>query len=71
LPAATATGVTTCERAVTSIPAGSSTTVAQPMMARDSRPPKGKPMRTFMRSAPRSFTLHPSSTAPEEKKNTS
>jgi hypothetical protein len=41
------------------------------MMASVSRPPSGKPMKTFARSIARSFGDHFSSTAPDEKKNTS
>ncbi len=41
------------------------------MIASDSRPPSGKPMKTLARLMFRSFCVQRSSTAPEEKKNTS
>jgi hypothetical protein len=71
LPPAATTGATTCDRDVTSTAAGRSTTVANAAIANDSMPPSGKPTRTLSRDLPRSFTLQPSSTAPDEKKNTS
>ena len=40
-------------------------------MASDNSPPSGKPMNTLARLVDRSFGVHSSSTAPEEKKNTS
>ena len=41
------------------------------MIASDSSPPSGKPISTLALFSPRSFGVHPSSTAPLEKKNTS
>ena len=40
-------------------------------MATDRIPPNGKPTSTLSRDCARSLTVHFSSTAPEEKKNTS
>ncbi len=50
---------------------GAKTSAAHAATDRDSRPPKGKPTSTFSRDVPRSRSDQPSSTAPEEKKNTS
>ena len=44
---------------------------ADAMMASDSRPPSGKPRKTLARFVARSFSVQCSSTAPDEKKNTS
>ena len=71
MPPAAATGSTTWDREVTAIACGSRTTAAQPAMANDSTPPSGKPTSTLIRDWPRSLAVQPSSTAPEEKKNTS
>ena len=71
LPSATATGSPTWPRVSTSIPAGSSTSAVQAMIASDSRPPSGKPTNTLARSCARSLRVQLSSTPPEEKKNTS
>ena len=70
-PPACATGSTTCDSVVTSIACGSSTTAAHAAIASERMPPSGKPTNTFARSVPRSFRVHFSSTAPDEKKNTS
>ena len=53
------------------MPLGIRTSAAHPAIAIDSRPPSGKPTSTLSRDWARSFTVQPSSTAPEEKKNTS
>ena len=45
--------------------------VATAAIAMDRIPPSGKPTMTFNREVPRSLTAQCSSTAPEEKKNTS
>ena len=41
------------------------------MIASDNTPPRGNPTNTFILEVSRSFAVHPSSTPPEEKKNTS
>src|SRR6185503_11205423 len=51
--------------------AGNRTTAAHAAIATDNTPPSGKPTSTLSREVPRSLTVHFSSTAPEEKKNTS
>ena len=71
LPIAVTTGNGTCERVSTWTPAGRSTSAADAMIARDSRPPSGNPMNTLAFSTARSAVDHCSSTAPDEKKNTS
>ncbi len=53
------------------MPAGSSTTAAHAAIATDRSPPSGNPTSTLTRFCARSFAVQPSSTAPEEKKNTS
>jgi len=53
------------------IPAGINTRVAAAAMARESRPPRGKPMNTLARMVRMSSADQFSSTPPEEKKNTS
>ena len=70
-PPAATTGMTTCDSEVTSICAGSSTKAAPAAMATDRMPPNGNPINTFSRDVPRSLTVQCSSTAPDEKKNTS
>jgi hypothetical protein len=50
---------------------GNSTIAAPAAIATDKMPPSGKPTITLSRDVPRSFLVQCSSTAPEEKKNTS
>ncbi len=71
LPRASATGIASWLSCSTSIPAGASVTVAHAMIASDSSPPSGKPTNTLRRAAAMSRADQPSSTPPEEKKNTS
>ena len=72
LPNASPTGNAVCAEGVDLDAEGMvDTTAAQPMMARDSSPPSGNPTNTFTREVIRSFAVQPSSTPPEEKKNTS
>ena len=71
LPPAATTGITVCDSDVTSIWWGSNTIVAQVAIATERMPPSGKPTTTLSRDLPRSLIVQCSSTAPEEKKNTS
>src|SRR5205085_4470957 len=71
LASASDVGSPTCDRWLTEIPRGASTSAAEVISNRDSAPPSGKPMYTFARLILRSCLLQCSSTAPEEKKNTS
>src|SRR3954452_15744583 len=71
LPTATATGSPAWPRWSTWIPRGCNTTPAIAINAIVSAPPRGNPTPTFIRASIRSLRDQPSSTAPEEKKNTS
>ena len=66
-----ATGRATWDSWSTSMSAGREHQVAAAMMASDSSPPSGKPMKTLALLTSRSCCVQCSSTAPEEKKNTS
>jgi hypothetical protein len=70
-PPAASTGMVIWDSEVTSIWPGNRTTAAHAAIATDNTPPSGKPTSTLSREVPRSLTVHFSSTAPEEKKNTS
>ena len=61
----------TCASESTDIPRGPKTVVEVSMIAKASSPPSGKPRNTLIREVRRSLLVHRSSTAPEEKKNTS
>src|SRR5690349_7407418 len=71
LPKARLEGSATWERKSTPTPRGWKTTAAPAIRASDSSPPSGKPRYTLALFRTRSERLHFSSTAPDEKKNTS
>src|SRR5699024_6564416 len=70
-PSWVATGSTTWPRVSTRTPCGRSTIAAAVATDNDSSPPGGKPTQVLIRTVVRSLRVQPSSTPPEEKKNTS
>src|SRR3954447_13481716 len=71
LPSASAAGMATCPRVSTDIDSGWNTVADVTISANASSPPSGNPTNTLIREVSRSLTVQRSSTAPEEKKNTS
>ena len=71
LPSASDVGSATCERLSTPIPSGWNTSAAPAIRPSERSPPSGKPRNTLARFRMRSDRVHFSSTAPDEKKNTS